>query len=408
MHKIEFTKPDISETDIEAVCNVLRSGWITTGPVTKEFEQEIAAFCHTERAACLNSQTMAAELVLRLFGIGPGDEVIIPAYTYTASCSIIYHVGATPVMIDSQTDSPEMDYDLMEKAINSKTKAIIPVDLGGVICDYERIFQAVERKRHLFNAESHMQKALGRILVQADTAHSFGASRNGRMAGEIADFSCFSFHAVKNLTTAEGGAVTWNNVPGVTNDEIYKQFMLLSLHGQTKDALSKTESGQWEYDIIEPYYKGNMTDVAAALGLSQLRRYSEMLNRRREIALQYNKAFSEMGYDFLKHYGSTFSSSGHLYLLRIPQFDESKRNKLIVALDNQGITSNVHYKPLPMMSAYSKQGFCMDDYPNAFNYYKNEVTLPLHSLLKDDEVEYIISSTIAQVERIKSEVNDTH
>lgn len=408
MHKIDFTKPDINETDIEAVCNVLRSGWITTGPVTKEFEREIASFCHTERAACLNSQTMAAELVLRLFDIGPGDEVIIPAYTYTASCSIIYHVGATPVMIDSQADSPEMDYDLMEKAINSKTKAIIPVDLGGVICDYERIFEAIERKRHLFTAASPLQESLGRILVQADTAHSFGASRNGRMAGEIADFSCFSFHAVKNLTTAEGGAVTWNNIAGVDNDEIYRQFMLLSLHGQSKDALSKTESGQWEYDIVEPYYKGNLTDIASALGLSQLHRYAEMLNRRREIVLRYDKAFSEMGYDFLKHYGSTFASSGHLYLLRIPQFDESMRNTLIEALDNLGIASNVHYKPLPMMSAYSKRGFSIQNYPNAFNYYKNELTLPLHSLLTDEEVEYIIDNTIAQVERIKRDVHETH
>lgn len=390
--KIPFVKPDINEIDIKAVENVLRSGWITTGPVTKEFERELATYLGTNKVATVNSQTAGAELILRFLGIEEGDEVIVPAYTYSASCSVIYHCGAKAVMIDSQKDSPEMDYDLLEKAITDKTKVIIPVDLGGVVCDYERIFKIVEKKKHLFKAENEIQKNFGRIIVVADTAHSLGASSHGLMTGSIADFSSFSFHAVKNLTTAEGGAITWKSREGLDDEEIYKAFMMLSLHGQTKDALNKSESGQWEYDIVAPLYKCNLTDVASALGLSQLRRYNQILKRRREIVEKYDMAFSELNLDFRNHFEDGKVSSYHLYLLKLPNKSEEERNQFIIEMDKKGITCNVHYKPLPMLSAYKELGFDIKDYPNAFAYYENLVSLPLHSKLTDEEVEYIIAS----------------
>ena len=389
MMKIPFSPPDITEQEIEEVANALRSGWITTGPRTKELERQVAAYCGTERAVCLNSQTACAEMALRVLGVGPGDEVITSAYTYTASASIIDHVGAKIVLVDTQEDSFEMDYDKLETVITAKTKAIIPVDLGGVPCDYERLYEIVERKKDLFVPNGRVQEALGRVAIMADTAHSFGAERKGVKTGNIADFSSFSFHAVKNLTTAEGGALTWKTIQGIDNDEIYKKLQLFSLHGQSKDALAKTKLGAWEYDIVAPLYKCNMTDVAAAIGLVQFERYPEMLKRRREIIEKYDGALRPFGIETLEHYTDTYSSSGHLYLTRIPGISLEKRNEIIIKMAEKGVACNVHYKPLPMLTAYKNLGFDIADYPNAYAHFVNEITLPLHTCLTDSEVDYV-------------------
>ena len=387
---IEFSPPDITEEEINEVVNALRSGWITTGPKTKEFETKIADFCHTSKAVCLNSATACAELTLRVLGIGPGDEVITSAYTYTASASVVCHVGAKLVLVDTQKDSFEMDYDQLEASITEKTKAIIPVDLAGIICDYDRIFEIVHKKKCMFRANNEIQEKIGRIAVVADGAHAFGAERNGKRCGEIADFTSFSFHAVKNLTTAEGGAVVWKDIDGVDNEEIYKKYMLLSLHGQSKDALAKTQLGAWEYDIVEPYFKCNMTDIAAAMGVAQLRRYPELLQKRRILIEKYNKALKGEAVDVLSHYGESFASSGHLYLTRIRGKNREECNEIITKMAEQGIATNVHYKPLPMLSAYKKLGFKADEFPNACALFENEITLPLHTQLTEEEVEYII------------------
>ncbi len=388
---IPFSPPDITEAEIAEVAEALRSGWITTGPRTKELERQVAAFCGTERAVCLNSQTACAEMALHVLGVGPGDEVITSVYTYTASASVICHVGATPVFVDTQKDCFEMDYDKLESAITEKTKAIIPVDLGGIPCDYERIYEIVERKRHLFRAESPVQQALGRIAVMADTAHSFGAVRKGKHAGALADFSSFSFHAVKNLTTAEGGALTWRTIEGIDNEEIYKKLQLLSLHGQSKDALAKTKLGAWEYDIVGPWYKCNMTDVAAAIGLSQMKRYGGMLARRREIIERYDAALRPLGVLTLPHYTDTHQSSGHLYLTRVPGITPEQRNDIITKMAQLGVACNVHYKPLAMLTAYKNMGFDMADFPNAYALFANEISLPLHTNLTDEQVDYVIA-----------------
>ena len=390
--KIPFSPPDITEEEISEVVAALRSGWITTGPKTKELEKEIASLCGTERAVCMNSQTACAEMTLRLLGIGEGDEVITSAYTYTASASVICHVGAKPVLIDTQLDSLEMDYDKLSDAITDKTKVIIPVDLGGVPCDYERIFKIVNEKKHLFRPSNEIQKSFGRIIVMADTAHALGAMWHGKPVGSIADFSNFSFHAVKNFTTAEGGAVTWKTIPGLDNEDIYHKYQLLSLHGQSKDALAKTQLGAWEYDIVGPWYKCNMTDVVAGIGLGQMRRYSGLLARRKKIIEMYDAAFIPMGIKVLNHYSDEYQSSGHLYLTRIPGITPEERNEIIIKMAEAGVACNVHYKPLPMMTAYKDLGFDINDYPNAYAMYENEVTIPLHTKLTDEEVKYIIDN----------------
>lgn len=389
---IQFSPPDISETEIEEVCEALRSGWITTGPRTKELEKRLAAFCHTDKLVCLNSATAAEELNLRILGIGAGDEVIVPAYTYTATAAAVIHVGAKLVFIDSQKDSTEMDYDAMEAAINEKTKAVIAVDLGGIIADYGRIYEAVERKKNLFTPKTDIQKALGRVAVLADAAHSLGANRDGKKAGEIADFTSFSFHAVKNFTTAEGGAATWRHIDGVDDEALYKQYQLLSLHGQSKDALAKTKLGAWEYDIVAPYYKCNMTDIMAAIGLRQLDRYAGLLERRKQIIARYDEMCDELGVMHLNHYGENHNGSGHLYLTRVPGIGDEQRREIIIKMAEQGIATNVHYKPLPMMTAYKAYGWDIKDFPNAYAYYENLITLPLHTLLSDDDVEYVVEN----------------
>lgn len=386
---ISFSPPDISEAEIAEVSDALRSGWITTGPRTKEFERRLAEYCHTNKVVCLNSATAAEELNLRILGIGPGDEVLVPAYTYTSSASAAIHVGATVKFIDSQPDSCEMDYDAMEAAITEKTKAIIPVDLGGIICDYDRIFAAVERKKNLFHPKGKVQEALGRVAVVADCAHALGAQRRGKMAGEIADFSSFSFHAVKNLTTAEGGAATWKSIPGIDDEELYHQYQLYSLHGQSKDALAKTQLGAWEYDIQGPWYKCNMTDITAAIGLRQLDRYPGMLKRRQEIITRYDEVCDRLGVERLQHYGTDYQSSGHLYLTRIPGITSEQRSQIITKMAEQGVACNVHYKPLPMMTGYRELGWDIKDFPNAYRYFENEITLPLHTKLTDEDVEYV-------------------
>lgn len=388
--KIPFSPPDISDEEIKEVSEALKSGWITTGPKTKELERQVATFCETKRAVCLNSQTACAEMTLRLLGLDIDDEVITGAYTYTASASVVCHVGAKLVLIDTQRDSLEMDYTALEDAINENTKVIIPVDIAGIPCDYEKIFDIVERKKHLFKPKNEIQKAIGRIIVMADTAHSFGAVYKGKHTGGIADFSCFSFHAVKNFTTAEGGAVTWRDIKGIDNEDIYKKYQLLSLHGQSKDALAKTQLGAWEYDIIGAWYKCNMTDVAAGMGLAQLRRYKGLLDRRREIIKKYDMSFKQLGINVLEHYTDKYSSSGHLYITRIPEITLEQRNEIIIKMAESGIACNVHYKPLPMMTAYKNIGFSIENYPNAYNQFANEITLPLHTKLKDEEVEYVI------------------
>lgn len=387
---IPFSPPDITEAEIEEVADALRSGWITTGPKTKEFERRIAEYCGVNKAVCLNSQTACAEMALRILGIGEEDEVIVPAYTYTATASVVCHVGAKLVLVDIQKDSQEMDYDKLEDAITEKTKVIIPVDLGGVPCDYDRIFEIVERKKGLFHPENEIQRAMGRIAVNADAAHAFGAVWHGEKVGSIADFSSFSFHAVKNLTTAEGGALTWRTISGIADEEIYHQIQLLSLHGQSKDALAKTKLGAWEYDIVGPWYKCNMTDIMAAIGLAQLERYEGMLKRRREIIEKYDSVLKPLGIEVLRHYTEEYSSSGHLYITRIPGITLDQRQEVITKMAEAGIACNVHYKPLPMMTAYKNMGFDIKDYPNAYERFVNEVTLPLHTRLTDEEVEYVI------------------
>ena len=392
--KIPFSPPDITESEVYLVSEALRSGWITTGPKTKEFERLIAMCCQTEQAVCLNSATACMELILRVLGVGPGDEVITSAYTYTATASVTCHVGAKVVMVDTAPDSFEMDYDKLADAITEKTKVVLPVDLAGVVCDYDKIFAAVESKKHLFSPVNDIQKAYGRVIVLADAAHAFGAKWHGKMCGEIADFTSFSFHAVKNLTTAEGGALTWRNHDGVDNESLYKQFQLLSLHGQNKDALAKTRLGAWEYDIVAPYYKCNMTDVMAGIGLAQLKRYPEMLYRRRQIIERYNEGLKGRNVQVLDHFGDDHSSSGHLYLVRLLGEDVEYRNAVIERMAERGIACNVHYKPLPMMTAYKNLGFDIVDYPNAYNQYHNEITLPLHTSLTNEDVEYVISNFV--------------
>lgn len=392
MMKIPFSPPDISQSEIDLVVEALRSGWITTGPKTKQFEKEISEYCNTDATVCLNSATAALELTLRVLGIGEGDEVITSAYTYTASASVIVHVGATPVLVDTAKDSFEMDYDKLADAINEKTKAIIPVDIAGIICDYDKIYKAVESKKSLFNPKNNIQKSIGRVALIADAAHSFGAQRQGKMSGEFADFTCFSFHAVKNLTTAEGGAVTFRKICGVDENELYKQYQLLSLHGQNKDALAKTKAGAWEYDIVAPYYKCNMTDIMAAIGLAQMKRYEKMLSRRHEIIKKYNALANEIGATFAVHSDKDFRSCGHLYLMRLTDFTEQMRNDFITAMAEEGVFTNVHYKPLPMLTAYKNLGFDIKDFPNAHEVYKNEVSLPLHTNLTDEEVDYVVNA----------------
>lgn len=389
-YTIPFSPPDMTEAEANAVKEAILSGWITTGLRTKELERQIAAHIGTERAVCLNSQTACAEMALRLLGIGAGDEVIVPAYTYTASASVVCHVGAKIVFIDSQKDSLEMDYEAVESAINEHTKVIIPVDLGGVPCDYSRLFEIVERKRNLFRPTNELQQTIGRIAICADSAHAFGASWHGQMIGSIADFSSFSFHAVKNFTTAEGGALTWRTIHGVDNNNLYSKLQLLSLHGQSKDALTKTQMGSWEYDVIGPWYKCNMTDIAAAIGLVQMQRYPSLLARRRTIIERYDSAFKPLGIDVLNHYSDEHVSSGHLYITRIPNATKEERQSIIVKMAERGIATNVHYKPLPMLTAYRELGFDIADFPNAYAHFVNEITLPLHTQLTDDEVNYII------------------
>ena len=387
---IPFSPPDMSELEIEEVKEAILSGWITTGPRTKEFEKQISEYVGTKKTVCFNSATAAMELTLHVLGVGPGDEVIVPAYTYTASCSVICHVGATPVMIDCAKNSFEMDYDKLPDLITEKTKVIIPVDLAGIICDYKKIYEAVESRKNLFKANNDIQKVFNRVIVMADSAHGFGATQNGIHAGAIADFTCFSFHAVKNLTTAEGGAVTWKSRKGINDEDLYKQYQLLSLHGQTKDALSKNKLGAWEYDIVMPAYKCNMTDINAAIGLVQLKRYPEMLGWRHEIIRRYDEAFKDLPVTLLDHRDKEHQSSGHLYFVRVNNITEEKRNEIIIKMAEKGIACNVHYKPLPMLTAYKNLGFDIENYPNAYDQYKNQITLPLYTKLVMDDIDYIL------------------
>lgn len=396
LRNIPFSPPDISILEENEVIEALRSGWITTGPRTKELERRLAKYCHTSKVVCLNSATAAEELNFRICGIGEGDEVIVPAYTYTATASAAIHCGAKVIFVDSQKDNCEMDYEKVAEAITEKTKAVVAVDLGGIVADYDKLYAAVESKKDMFkplegnSLGARIQQAKGRVLVFADCAHALGASRHGKMAGEIADFTDFSFHAVKNFTTAEGGAATWRDISGIDNEEIYKQYQLYSLHGQSKDALAKTQLGAWEYDIVGPWYKCNMTDIMAAIGLKQLDRYPGLLERRKKIIDKYDAAFKPLKIEVLKHYTEEYQSSGHLYITRVPGITLEQRHEIIVKMAEVGIACNVHYKPLPMMTAYKKFGFDIKNYPNAYNRFENEITLPLHTKLKDDEVEYVI------------------
>lgn len=399
---IPFSPPDMTDAEMNEVAEAMKSGWITTGPRTKEFEHLISMCCQTVRqddegkplptTVCLNSATACMELALRVLGIGEGDEVIVPAYTYTATASAVCHVGARPVMVDCAPGAFEMDYDKMAEAISERTKAVMPVDLGGIVADYDAVFSAVESKKDLFRPKNDIQKAFGRCIVIADAAHAFGAMWHGKMCGEIADFTSFSFHAVKNLTTAEGGALTWRKIPGIKDEDIYKNLQLLSLHGQNKDALAKTRLGAWEYDIIGTWYKCNMTDIMAAIGIQQLKRYPELLRRRRQIIETFNEAFKDLPVEVLNHFDNYHSSSGHLYLVRLKDKDVDQRNELIVKMAERGIACNVHYKPLPMMTAYKALGFDIKDYPNAYNQYRNEVSLPLHTRLTDEDINYVIDN----------------
>lgn len=394
--EIPFSPPDITDREIEAVVEVLKSGWITTGPKTKLFEKKIAEYVGVPRAVCLSSATAAMELTLRLLGVGPGDEVITSAYTYTASASVIHHVGARIVLVDTAPNSYEMDYEKLADAITERTKVIIPVDLAGKMCDYDAVFSAVESKRHLFRANNELQELFNRVIVMADAAHAFGATQNGKQCGQVADFTCFSFHAVKNLTTAEGGAVVWRDVPGLDHDDLYQKYMLYSLHGQSKDALSKAQKGSWEYDIMFPGYKCNMTDILASIGLAQLERYPELLKRRRELIESYDLLLRPRGIDALVHYGPSFASSGHLYMVRIPGIDEGQRNGIIIRMAEAGVACNVHYKPLPMLTAYRNLGFDINDYRNALKQYENEITLPLHTSLTTEDLEWVSRSLQTQ------------
>ncbi len=399
---IPFSPPDITDLEIESVVDALKSGWITTGPKTKKLEKEIIEFTGADGCVCLNSQTACAELSLRLLGIGSGDEIITCAYTYTATASVIAHVGAKMILVDclDKDGKLEIDYSAVEKAITDKTKAIIPIDLAGIPCDYEKLFEIVNSKKSLFKPSNEIQKAIGRIAIVTDAAHAFGATYKSKKVGSIADFSNFSFHAVKNFTTSEGGALTWKTIPGIDNDDIYKKLQLFSLHGQNKDALAKTKAGAWEYDVVGTYYKCNMTDIAAAIGLAQMQRYQEMLEKRKNIIKKYDEAFLPMGLLSLKHYTDEYSSSGHLYIIRIPDIEEKTRNEIIEEMAKRGIATNVHYKPLPMHTAYKELGFNISDYPNAFNRYKNSITLPLYTKLTDDDVDYIISNFKEVVENL--------
>lgn len=388
--EIPFSPPDITEEEIKEVVDTLKSGWITTGPKTKLFEKQIAEFCHTSKAVCLNSATACMEMALRVLGIGPGDEVITTAYTYTATASVVCHVGAKLVLVDTGKNSYEMDFEKVEQAVTEKTKAIISVDLAGVIGNYKKLFEIADRKKTIFQPANKIQRQLGRIAILADGAHAFGAQQKGKRCGEIADFTSFSFHAVKNLTTAEGGALVWRDIQGVDNEELYKQFMLLSLHGQSKDALAKTQLGAWEYDIAAPYFKCNMTDIMASLGIAQLRRYPKLLMRRREIIEKYNEGLKSEEVTVLQHYGEDYSSSGHLYLVRLIGKTREECNEIITKMAERGVAANVHYKPLPMLTAYKNLGFSIEDYPNAYELFSNEITLPLHTKLTDEEVDYVI------------------
>lgn len=400
MRNIPFSPPDITDEEINAVAEALKSGWITTGPRTKEFEKRIAKYCGVNKAVCLNSATACLEGILRVLGVGEGDEVITSAYTYTASASPVCHIGAKLVLVDTAKDSFQMDYTALENAVTEKTKVIIPVDIGGVMCDYDRIFDIVERKKSLFNPSNDIQKTIGRIVIAADSAHAFGASKDGKMAGSVADFTSFSFHAVKNLTTAEGGALTWKHIEGVDDDELYKQFMLYSLHGQSKDALAKTKLGAWEYDIVSTGYKCNMTDIMAAIGLIQLGRYKKLLTRRKEIIESYDTVCNKLGVDRLIHFADGNVSSGHLYLARVLDIDNVKRNMIINKMAEKGVAANVHYKPLPMMTAYRTMGFDIKDYPNAYSQYENEISLPLNTKLSDEDVKYVMEVFEAAVKEV--------
>ncbi len=399
MRRIPFSPPDISQEEIDAVVDTLRSGWITTGPKTKEFERQIASFCGTNRAVCLQSATAAMEMTLRLLGVGEGDEVITSAYTYTASASVIHHVGAKLILVDTIPDSVQMDMEQVKNAITEKTKAIIPVDLGGIPCDYDTLFSIVEEKKELFQPNTDLQKAFGRVVIMADAAHSIGAIRDGKRSGSIADFSCFSFHAVKNLTTAEGGAVTWRVDAPVDDDNIYNEFMLLSLHGQNKDALAKNKAGSWEYDIIAPYFKCNMTDITAALGLAQLHRYESLLEERKVLYARYLERLEGTVVRVEQHLGDHCRSSMHLLLARVEGFGQDERNALICHMEENGVSCNVHYKPLPLLTAYKNLGFSIEDYPNAFAYFENEITLPLHTLMTIEDVDYVCDTLLSFVEQ---------
>lgn len=398
---IPFSPPDISEEEINEVIDALKSGWITTGPKTKKLEKELLQFTGTNIGVCLNSQTAAAEMTLRVLGVGEGDEVITSAYTYTATASVVEHVGAKLVLVDTQEENLEMDYEKLKDAINEKTKVIIPVDLGGVPCDYDKIFEIVEEKKSLFKANNEIQEAYNRVIVMADTAHALGAEYKGEKVGSIADFSNFSFHAVKNFTTAEGGYATWKDKEGIDNEKLYKKYQLLSLHGQSKDALSKTKLGSWEYDVVGPWYKCNMTDVLAGIGLAQIKRYPLLLKRRKEIIEKYDKAFRPLGIKSLNHFDQNHKSSGHLYISQVPGIDTEQRNKIIEEMAEKGIACNVHYKPLPLLTAYKNLGFDIKNYQNAYNHFKNEITLPLHTKLTDEEVDYIIKSFCEIVKKYK-------
>ena len=397
---IPFSPPDMTEAEVQEVAQAILSGWITTGPRTKELERQIATYIGVNKAVCLNSQTACAEMALRLLGIGEGDEVIVPAYTYTASASIVCHVGAKLIFVDVQPHCLEMDYDALEASITPNTKAIIPVDLAGIPCDYDRLMQIVENKRPIYQPANDIQHALDRVAICADAAHAFGAEWHGKKVGAIADFTAFSFHAVKNLTTAEGGALTWKTIPGISDDELYRMVQLFSLHGQSKDALAKTKLGAWEYDIVGPWYKCNMTDIMAALGLVQMKRYPDMLLRRKAIIERYDNALKAAGIEVLNHYTDLHQSSGHLYITRVPNISTEQRQTIIEQMAEQGIATNVHYKPLPMMTAYKKMGFDIQNYPNAYAHFANEITLPLHTRLTDEEVEYIIENYINIVNTI--------
>ena len=400
--KIPFSPPDISETEIAEVIDALRSGWITTGNRTKMLETKLAEYIGVSRCVCLNSATAAMEMTLRVLGIGPGDQVITTAYTYTATASVIHHVGAEIVLVDTAKDSFEMNYSQLEHLITPQTKAIISVDIGGRLCDYRRLGEIVEEKKDIFVAASNLQSAYGRVVLVADSAHGMGAEYCGKKSGSFADFTSFSFHAVKNFTTGEGGAVVWKDAPGVDNDWLYREFMLFSLHGQSKDALAKTKLGSWEYDILFPAYKCNMTDIQAAIGLQQLKRYGGLLKRRREIIAQYDRVAKELGAERLIHFDGTHTSSGHLYLLRLPGFSEKARNRVIEKMGEKGVATNVHYKPLPLLTAYRNLGFRIEDYPNAYNQYKNEISLPLHTKLSDEDVEYVCRSLKEAIVEVES------